>query len=482
MAMSMTRSRIWSPAKAILPHSRITRRRAVRSLLAGTALPLLAACAATPASSPASVTPPKAAPTSASAPPATTAPNSAAKVVLRNAIANSTLEVDLNKQITAAFMKEHPNVEVKVEPIPGNYAIKYFTEAAANTLQDVIRTADVHTAEFAVKNIVQDMQPYATGDKGFNMTDVYKVMLDLGRTGLRPGGLFMIPRALDILVLYYNKSMFDKAGVGLPKPDWTIQDLVDAAIQLTKPSTSPQSAQYGISLNWTWWAEYVPWMRGYGGDVASGDGKQFTGDQPDAAAGIQAMADLIVKHKAAPPVGASFGGDPFATGHVAMSHTIRDLVPTFRQGIANRFEWDVQIWPTFPKSHVTGMGTQGVAVGSQTKNPYPAWDLAKYYVSTAGQRVLAATYTTVPVRISMADDPSWRKLSPPPSNNDVFTKSAAFGTLPPTFPLSCGNVYTGQIQQVMNNTLDEILRGTVTAQAGLRKAAEQINACLTQTK
>lgn len=462
--------------------------------------PVVAACGSTPASPPATLPPatvprptaastsapaatavptPVPAPTVTTAPRATTAPIQT-HYTLRHSELNDNNQLQTARAVLKVFMEKNPSITVEIEPVAGDYGTKLYTEAAAHTLQDTIWTADVFTEPFAAKHVIKNMQPYANADKTFNIDDIYPVMLDLGRTSLRPGGLFMLPRALDILVLYYNKTMFDKAGVGLPKANWKIQDLIDAAVKLTKPTDDPKTTQYGINLPWTWWAEYVPWMRGYGGDIVSSDGKKFIGDQPEAVAGIQAMADLILKYKVAPPLSMSFGGDPFVLGHIAMTHTIRDVLPTFRAGIAGKFEWDVQTWPAFPKKHVTGMGTQGYAFTTDTKYPDQAWKVVEFFVSKDGQDILASNYTTVPVRISMANDPVWRKLPPPPSNNAVYSDSAAIGTLPPVLPLGCGSVYTGQLSQVMNNTIDKILRGTEKVEPALHAVATQINSCLTQ--
>jgi len=88
--------------------------------------------------------------------------------------------------------------------------------AAANTLPDVTRTADVYTQPFASKKVLMNMQPLADRDKAFNVADIYPAMLNLGRTSVVPGGLFMLARGLDILVLFYNKALFKKAGIAQP--------------------------------------------------------------------------------------------------------------------------------------------------------------------------------------------------------------------------------------------------------------------------
>lgn len=469
----------------------VTRRTLLRGLLVSggtlTFGPLLAACASGTASPTASQ--PTAAPTAAAAAPtastsslkpqATSAPASSGHYSLRLACNDSNYELGLTKKVIALFEKQNPSYQVKVEPIPGDYATKMIAEAAANTLQDVMYTADVFTLPFAVKGVIRDMMPFVKEDKSFNIDDIYSVMLKLGETPQKPGGLFMLPQALDILVLFYNKTMFDKASVGLPTAKWTIQDLVSAAKQLTHATNDPKTTQYGINASWNWWAVYVPWMRGYGGDMMSADGKTFIGDQPAAVAGIQAMAYLTTKDKVAPPPGMSFGGDPFALGHVAMTHATRDSIPQYRATIAGKFDWDVQLWPAFPKKHVTGMGTQGFAFTTASKQPEQAWTVTKFFVSKDGQKIFASTYSAVPSLKSMANDPSWRSLPPPPSNNDVFIQSAAIGTLPPVLPLNCGSVYTGQVNQLMNNAFDKILRGTA-AQQVLSDVGQQINACVAQ--
>lgn len=402
------------------------------------------------------------------------------KTTLRLFDGGNPTENNTIKAIVQAFLQANPDIKVSIEPITGDFATKIYAMAAANTLPDVTRTADVYTQPFASKKVLLNMQPLADRDKAFNINDIYPAMLNLGRTSVVPGGLFMIPRALDILVLFYNKTLFSNAGVPFPTATWTISDLVNAATKLSQPGTDPASAKYGINLNWTWWAEYVPWMRGYGGDIVSSDGKSFTGDQGGAVDGIQAMADLIVKQRVAPPTTMKFAKDPFTTGQVAMVHSIRDSVPTYRTAIAGHFEWDVQLWPRFPQKHVTGMGTQGFAVTSGTKHTDQAWALTSFVVSPAGQRVLASDYSTVPVRISLANDPSWRKLPPPPASDDVFTQSASIGTLPPVFPLNCGSVYTGQLNQIMSKALHQALTGATTAKTALQAAAQQINGCLAQ--
>jgi multiple sugar transport system substrate-binding protein len=180
---------------------------------------------------------------------------------------------DQDQQVVDQFHAENPNITISFEPQSGNYNDKITAMLTAGDLPDVIYTSDNRVKPFAANKVSADMDKLAAKDKASQalLKDVYPAMLDLGRVKSIPG-LYMLPWALDVLVMYYNKNLFQQAGAELPKPTWTVDDLITAAKRLTKATGDPATSQYGVNLNWTWWAEYVPWMRGYGGDMLSADG------------------------------------------------------------------------------------------------------------------------------------------------------------------------------------------------------------------
>lgn len=386
---------------------------------------------------------------------------------------------DLDQIVVDKYQEENKNVKIAFEPIPTAYVDKITAMQAGNDLPDVIYVADAHVKPFAANKIAADMEKLATKDKASQalLKDVYPAMLQLGRVKSIPGQ-YMLPWALDVLVMYYNKTMFQAAGVPLPKPTWTVDDLLTAAKQLSKPADDPAQGQYGLNLSWTAWSEYVPWMRGYGGDLVSDDGKKQLIDSAGSVEGIEAMANLVTKHKVAPPIGTNFGGNAFHMGKVAIMFSIRNASVATRKAVGANFDWDVELRPAFPKKRVTGMGTAGTGVSTQTKQPDHAWQLAKYTISPTAQKIYATSYGAVPVLQSLRDDPTWRKLTAPPANIDTFVKAADYGTLPPDTPLSCGTVYVGDLNVLMTKTLTAIVGGKVAAGAGLRDAAAQVTACL----
>ena len=107
-----------------------------------------------------------------------------------------------------------------------------------------------------------------------------------------------VPYDLGSLLIYYNKDMFTKAGVPLPKPGWTTDDFLAAAKKLTS------GGKYGFAafpvIDWT-----LPFATSlFGVNPVSQDGKLDL-TNPQFVAAMQWYADLVQKQKVAPSIPAS---------------------------------------------------------------------------------------------------------------------------------------------------------------------------------
>src|SRR5690606_34937624 len=118
--------------------------------------------------------------------------------------------------------------------------------------------------------------------------------------------------AVEVMVLWYNKDIFDKAGVPYPPSnpgEWTWEEFVETARALTvdrngrrpgDPGFDPNRIQtYGVAFG-TWWAPVLPFVWSNGGDWFDETGRQVLIDQPESVEALQNLADLIYKHRVAP--------------------------------------------------------------------------------------------------------------------------------------------------------------------------------------
>jgi multiple sugar transport system substrate-binding protein len=377
--------------------------------------------------------------------------------------------------IVAQFQAREPNVNVQLEPIAGDLVQMLYTMAAGGTTPEAQWIADAFVVPLGSEGVMLDMMPMAEADPEDITPDMYPVMLDLGKYENR---WYFIAWAFDAPVMYYNRSLFQKAG--LPDPDplgmpWDEWQMACAAM------TNEDEQVYGWHGNEAWWAIYVPWMEGFGGRFYNEDASKVEINSPEAAAGCQALADMYVKYNAAVPRGANLGGDPFILGKAATAITNRNKCANIRAANVD-FEWDVCLAPIQAKKHVCGSGTMGpgvAATAAKEKKEWAAWQLVKTIASPATQKYFARQYMMIPVLKSLAKDPSWYELPPPPANRDVFLEIESRAITPPN-PRNndCGTVYIGETSKVMNEAWEKMVIAGVPAQEALDEAAGIINDCI----
>lgn len=382
----------------------------------------------------------------------------------------------VNEMLVVSFEEAHPDVEVKLEYVTGDFAGALTAQAAAGTLPDVVFIADLYVVPFVQNKIVLDMQPLAELDSDMDINDVVQIMLDLGRVE-GDSGLYMIPSSYDVVTMYYNKTMFEEAGAPLPTAEWTWDDLISACgiiLEQTENFCIPNNAP-------TWWAVYVPWIVGYGGSLLGEDGQTVMLNSPESLAGLSALTSMWTEHGIGQPLDFDAGGNCFMVGKCAMQFTIAGGMNSIRALDPQPFEWDVEVIPSHPSGKVTGMGTYGFAISANAQDPALAWDFVKNMLSPEIQKAVALDYAGTPLLMSLADDADILNRAGPPDNINAFLENGENGILPTYFPGECGSLYAGQISQLITDAFDSVLRGNDTVEAAFGFAAEEIQFCLDDT-
>jgi multiple sugar transport system substrate-binding protein len=375
-------------------------------------------------------------------------------------------EPEMLQKVTDLFVAANPNYKVTVLKYDGaTYDQKLLADIVAGTLPDLFVSADVYTKPFFDSGLTADLAPLAA-EAGFDLNNFDELFLSLAKYD---GKIGFLPRAADVVVTYYNKRMFDAAGVAYPTPNWTYDDMLAAAEKLTIKAADGATTQYGVSAATDWWAYWVPMVVAEGGEILNADGTEAVFNSE---AGIRAWNIIFTGLKNGwfipPSVQDTIGGPwtPFAVGQAAMTFTVRALTPTFRAQLKD--DWDVEVVPKGSAVRKTGMGTQGYAISAKTKNPTAAFHLLQF-IFTEGMVVFMQDYLTVPPIKSFYDDPAWRELPGPPYNNAVFVDATKDAMIPPPLPFYS----TGAFRQAMLDGIDAVLLGQMDAEAAVNKMAEE---------
>ena len=341
-------------------------------------------------------------------------------------------ELAVWQQIVDDFQAANPNIKVNVEVSDwDSYWTKLKTLLAANTPPDVFAMDAPLYLDYQSRGVLLNIQPYIDKSSGF-LDGFYPVTLEAYKL---PDGYYGLPRDFQTVVLYYNKDMFDAAGVAYPTSDWTYDDLRTAAKSLTIDKNGDGTVdQWGFSSDlWDmelFWSEAI-WS--WGGEVINADHTQTLLGEPIAREAWQFMYDLMFIDMSMPDTNTSgqYGGDLFQAGIAAMTTIGHWAVPGYA---TVEFKWDVAPMPISPSGgRATSVNSAGFVVAKDSKNPDAAWEFIKYCLSQTGQTRLTELGLAIPVLESVANSPVFLEQTMVTINQQVFLDSLAFARMKPVF-------------------------------------------------
>jgi multiple sugar transport system substrate-binding protein len=229
-------------------------------------------------------------------------------------------ELEVWQTIVDDFQSANPDIKVNVEVSDWDtYWTKLKTLLAANTPPDVFAMDAPLYLDYQSRGVLLNLQPYIDKNAGF-LDGFYPVTLEAYKL---PDGYYGMPRDFQTIVLFYNKDMFDAAGVDYPATDWTYDDLRAAAKDLTIDNNGDGTIdQWGFSSDlWDMeliWSEAI-WS--WGGEVINPEHTETLIGGPAARQAWQYFYDLMFVDKSMPDgntVG-QYGEDLFQAGMVAMT-------------------------------------------------------------------------------------------------------------------------------------------------------------------
>jgi multiple sugar transport system substrate-binding protein len=273
------------------------------------------------------------------------------------------------------WTEKNPDKPIKMETMvaTNEYWVKLAALHASKTIGDNVVDISRFFPEMAYKGLYREMQPFIDGEK-FDVGQYYPAAIENGKFD---GKQYALPETYQFqsVMIYYNKDMFDAAGVKYPDAtNATFDEIVEKAVKLTKP------AENIFGYSGASGAHHII-VRSFGGDVLDGDRKKATLTSPEAVQATTWIQDLIYKHKVHPSPDQLQGGDTnlFAGGKVAMLQqtlwTGTFLIPL----VAGKFKYGAALLPKGPTG-VMGNHSQSDLVGvtANSKNPDIAWQIAKY--------------------------------------------------------------------------------------------------------
>ena len=178
-------------------------------------------------------------------------------------------------ELIKRFEAANPTIKVKHTTFPyADYQTKIVAAAPAGQGPDVVQLfygwVDNFIAGKVIRPLPRDAFPPEMIEKEF-----YPIVSAMKREG----EYYALPTAVRSLALFYNKKIFQEAGLDPSKPPKTLDEFLDAAKKTTKRDGAGNMLQAGVTLDmpgqdYHWWREVL--LRQMGGKPYSDDNKTVT--------------------------------------------------------------------------------------------------------------------------------------------------------------------------------------------------------------
>ena len=281
-----------------------------------------------------------------------------------------------------------PGAEVEIIQQPYDaYWAALPTAAIGGEMPDVFNMAQDMVGFYANNEVLLDLQPY------FDEYGVDTTVWGSGETGpyVFDGDLYAAPLEWVTVTIFYNKDLFDAAGVDYPTAEWTWDDFAAAAEALT----DPEAGVYGASVYAGYQTGYTNWIAATGEDpVVTPDRSACTLTSEDSIAALTFLKDLYDAGymPSVSDMGGSGADDAFnmfVSGQVAMITAGSWRLPNAVEQV--EFNWDIVQLPRHPETDRSrsNVHSTSYAASAASENPDLAANLILFLVSDEAQLVFA---------------------------------------------------------------------------------------------
>ncbi|MGB4594686.1 MAG: extracellular solute-binding protein [Anaerolineaceae bacterium] len=367
----------------------------------------------------------------------------------------------LDEVLIPAFEAAHPDIKVESVLVPyDQFRRKLLIALSGGSAPDVARLDIIWVPELAdqgaLMNLDQDMPDFAAYSEQFLPGPL--------ATNMYNGAHYGLPLDTNTRVMIYNKDMFTAAGITAAP---TTMEELEVACEAIK-ALGPDKYCFADGGTYAWAVN--PWIWSFGGDVTDPTVTQSTGvyNGADTVAAYRFLKDGLDKGYIHP--GMTGGGldtwGGFGQDQIAMILEGPWFPPVFDKQFPGK-PYGMALMPAGKGGSVSVVGGEDIAIFQQSANKEAAIAFVKYMLSEEVQMQLVSV-GQMPVLKSASD-------------NAVIKDHQFFGIF--LEQLATAKARTphpnwSKIEEIMTNVGGEILAGTVEVQAGLDKAATDIDPLL----
>jgi multiple sugar transport system substrate-binding protein len=326
-------------------------------------------------------------------------------------------EIQGFKNMIAAYENEQPDVKVEmIEAADRDDLIaRLSTSFAGGTPPDLFLLNYRYLGQFVSKDVLEPVEDRVDDSDVFQQEDFYEEALKAFRFD---GELTCLPQNISSLVVYYNKDLFEKAGVATPKAGWKWDDMVAAAKKLQAADSKVDGLGVEPAI-----IRLAPFIWSNGGELVDDDENpsHFELDTPEAQNAMADFFELNLVDEVIPSEEETESEDletRFINGRLGMLMESRRATPTLRAGIKD-FDWNVAALPQHMQAGSI-LHSDAYCMTEASENKDAAWSFMEYALGPEGAEIVAKSGRTVPSLRSVAESDAFLDPTAKPANSQVW--------------------------------------------------------------
>ncbi|KXS37680.1 MAG: multiple sugar transport system substrate-binding protein [Candidatus Frackibacter sp. T328-2] len=314
---------------------------------------------------------------------------------------------DVWEEIESNFNEDNPDIELNLVTVADNDFMeqKASTMIAGNIPLDVVWTDSSVNQALGKAGLLEPLEPYFEKDN-INLDDYFTSSIN---DASWDGEIVGWPAVPMTYLIFYNKDLFDEAGVEYPENDWTIEEFLIKAQKLT----DKDNYQYGYNTRPWIGTHDLAYVYAYGGNWFNEDNTAGAVTDPGTIKGYELISDLINEYEVAPSPSASSeqAGISFESGKIAMNWSgTWDIRGTETTPSKWGFDWGVVMPPSGPEGQFPIVISNNWSIVSRSQHKEAAWTFLKWWNSDKNQRYLAEN-GEFPSNIKIANELAFTHLS-----------------------------------------------------------------------
>lgn len=310
------------------------------------------------------------------------------------------------------FQETHPEVTVEFVPVPiGEYLRKVTISLAGGRPFDAGWLGEGDVAELVAQDVLADISPAMDQLDEYDLDD----FTDKAMTNWVSGDeVYGVPFSTSPFFIYYNKTLFDEAGVDTPdilaeQGEWTWTRFAEVAGQITEASEAGVYGFEGQDGNvyenpTNFWNTVLPTIRAHGGSLWDIETGSCELSSPGTVEALQMFQQMAIEDQSMVPPGQQ---SSFFAGQAGM--TINQLSRASQLDEAP-FEWGTAPLPSGPEGTSDFYGQAGIVAFSASEHVDIAAELVAFMTTKANVETMAEFFP--PARQSVLESEAFLTGNP----------------------------------------------------------------------